>query len=64
MNVLITPTAAGASGSAYVITVDLAKNSVISGGGVYEDLIVKTPDGWKFKKRTFFPEARPAATQD
>ena len=64
MNVLITPTAAGASGSAYVITVDLAKNSVISGGGVYEDAIVKTPQGWKFKKRTFFPEARPAATQD
>ena len=64
MNVLITPTAAGASGSAYVITVDLAKNSVISGGGVYEDVIVKTPEGWKFKKRTFFPEARPAATQD
>jgi uncharacterized protein (TIGR02246 family) len=64
MNVLITPTATGASGSAYVITVDLAKSSVISGGGVYEDVIVKTAEGWKFKKRTFFPEARPAPTQN
>jgi hypothetical protein len=64
MNVLITPTAAGASGSAYVITVDLARNPVISGGGVYEDAIVKTPQGWKFKKRIFFPEARPAPTQN
>jgi uncharacterized protein (TIGR02246 family) len=64
MNVLITPTETGASGSAYVITVDLAKNQVISGGGVYEDVIVKTSQGWKFKKRTFFPEARPAPTQD
>ena len=25
--------------------------------------IVKTPEGWKFKKRTFFPEARPPSTQ-
>ena len=64
MNVLITPTAVGASGSAYVVTVDLAKNPAISGGGVYEDVIVKTAEGWKFKKRTFFPEARPPSTQN
>ena len=64
LNVLITPTAAGASGAAYVVTVDLAKNPAISGGGVYEDVIVKTPEGWKFKKRTFFPEARPPSTQN
>jgi len=44
MNVLITPTAVGASGSAYVVTVDLAKNPAISGGGVYEDVIVKTAE--------------------
>ena len=64
LNVLITPTAAGASGAAYVVTVDLAKNPAISGGGVYEDVIVKTPEGWKFKKRTFFAEARPPSTQN
>lgn len=64
LNVLITPAAGGASGRAYVVTVDLAKNPAISGGGVYEDVIVKTAEGWKFKKRTFFPEARPPSTQN
>jgi hypothetical protein len=61
VNVLITPSAEGAKGSAYVMTVDLAKNPVISGGGVYEDVIVKTPEGWKFKKRSYFAESTPPA---
>jgi hypothetical protein len=59
-NVLITPTADGAKGSAYVMTVDLSRENVISGGGVYEDAFVKTPQGWKLKKRVFFGEPRPA----
>ncbi len=49
--------AAFTTGSAYVMLVDLAKNPAISGGGVYNDVIVKTAAGWKFKKRSYFPEA-------
>jgi len=57
VNVLITPSPEGAKGSAYVMLVDLAKNPVISGGGVYNDIIVKTTEGWRFKKRSYFVEA-------
>jgi len=61
VNVLITPDAVGARGSAYVMTIDLAKNPAISGGGVYEDVIVKTAEGWKFRKRSYFAEPPPPA---
>lgn len=61
-NVLITPAADGATGSVYVMTVDLSRDNVISGGGVYEDAFVKTAQGWKLKKRVFFGEPRPTAT--
>ena len=40
-----------ATRSAYVILVDLAQTPAITGGGVYEDVIVRTPEGWRFKKR-------------
>ena len=55
-NVIIEPAPDGATGSAYVILIDLAAENVISGGGVYEDVIVKTSEGWRFKKRSFFAE--------
>jgi hypothetical protein len=59
-NIVIEPSAEGAKGSAYIILLDLSKNPAITGGGVYEDAIAKTADGWRFKKRVFFPEAVPA----
>lgn len=63
-NVLIEPSPEGAKGSAYVVLMDLAKNPAITGGGVYQDSIVRTPDGWRFKKRTYFAEPTPPpATQ-
>lgn len=63
-NVLIEASPEGAKGSAYVVLMDLSKNPAITGGGVYEDSIVKTPEGWRFKKRVFFAEPGPtAATQ-
>ena len=63
-NVLIEPSPEGAKGSAYVVLMDLAKNPAITGGGVYQDSIVRTPDGWRFKKRVYFAEpAPPPATQ-
>ncbi len=62
-NVLIEPSPEGAKGSAYVVLMDLTKNPAITGGGVYEDAIVKTPDGWRFKKRAYFAETAPSASQ-
>jgi len=61
-NVLLEPSAEGAKGSAYVVLMDLSKNPAITGGGVYEDSIVKTADGWRFKKRVFFAEPGPTTT--
>lgn len=28
--------------------------AAITGTGTYEDVLVKTADGWRFKKRSFF----------
>ena len=62
-SVMINPSPEGATGSAYVILVDLAQTAAIAGGGVYEDVIVGTPQGWRFKKRSYFPEPAAAAEQ-
>ena len=51
-NILIEPTAEGVMGAAYVITVGKAEDGIRL-KGVFHDQLVKTPDGWRFKKRTF-----------
>ena len=61
-NVLIT-TANSAKRITCMMTVDLSRENVISGGGVYEDMFVKTAQGWKLKKRVFFGEPRPTPTR-
>ena len=50
-NVIIEPAPAGVTGSAYVILIDLAA----------EDVIVKTSEGWRFKKHSYFAAAGDAA---
>ncbi len=60
-NVLIEPSPDGAKGSSYVTLLDLQKNPAVTGGGTYEDIIVKTKDGWRFKERAYYAEAIPAA---
>jgi hypothetical protein len=55
-NVIITPSPEGATGKAYVVSLDIGeggKASAIHAGGHYEDVYVKTTDGWRFKKRTY-----------
>jgi hypothetical protein len=53
---LITPTAEGAKGSVYALIFNVtAKPPFVDHSGVYEDWLVKTPNGWKFKKRIFKP---------
>jgi len=51
-NFLLTPTADGATGLVYLNELDvLVKPPVITSNGIYNDTLVRTPNGWRFKKR-------------
>ena len=53
-NIILTPTAEGVNGTAYLIIFNAsAQPPVITTMGLYEDTLVKTPQGWRFKKRLF-----------
>ena len=52
-NILLEPTAEGAMGVAY----HLGMAGDTPDKGVYHDQLVKTPEGWRFKKRMFTPGA-------
>jgi uncharacterized protein (TIGR02246 family) len=57
MNHLIEPTADGAIGKQYVVVIDFerpGKPTSIYLGGQYQDVYVKTPEGWRFRSRTEF----------
>jgi hypothetical protein len=62
VNIAVDPTKDGANSRAYVLMKDTQNTSVaIADLGVFEDVLVKTKDGWRFKKRTYTSEA-PAPT--
>lgn len=51
-NLIITPTAEGASGSVYLLLIDVsARPPAIGSAARYTDSLVKTPQGWRFKQR-------------
>jgi hypothetical protein len=53
VNHVITPTAAGAIGKSYLLAIGVGGDPTrIERQGGYEDVYVKTPDGWRFKTRT------------
>ena len=58
-NLTIEPSRAGAIGRADILNANLVPPSVpnarhtITGGRRYTDVLVKTSDGWRFKKRTY-----------
>jgi len=57
-NVTIEPSAEGASGTAYVLLVNIGqsgKPSALTGGGIYRDTFVKSAEGWRIKSRTYLP---------
>ena len=61
--VLITPTADGADGSCYLLLVDTSSQPAsITVSGIYNDKIVKTSSGWRFKERVADVE-RPSGGQ-
>jgi hypothetical protein len=56
-NVVVTPTADGAVGRVYVGIFDPGEPGASPGaghGGFYDDVYAKTPEGWRFSKRTFY----------
>lgn len=56
-NLVVTPTASGAVGRVYVGIFDPGEPGTPPGaghGGFYDDVYVKTPQGWRFNKRTFY----------
>jgi hypothetical protein len=60
-NLVIAPTAGGASGKVYLLLVDVGqKPPVISSAARYEDELVKTATGWRFKKRKTTSDPAPA----
>jgi actinorhodin biosynthesis protein ActVIA len=61
-NLMITPSADGAAGQVYLVLVDFAtKPPTIATSASYSDDLVKTAQGWRFKKRQTKGDTAPAA---
>ena len=58
-NVVVDPAPEGARGRVYLLLMDLQKNPAITSGSVCDDSIVKTPAGWRFKRRVCYREPGP-----
>jgi len=57
MNHVMTPTAEGAVGRAYVVMIDVGivgQPNAVNHGGQYDDVYEKTSVGWRFKRRTYW----------
>jgi actinorhodin biosynthesis protein ActVIA len=58
VNHVIEPTTEGAVGKEYLLQLRIGEGerpNDVFGGGHYDDIYVKTPDGWRFKRRQFVP---------
>jgi hypothetical protein len=56
-NHVIEPAPGGATGKEYLVVLDIGRDGqpgTVYLGGHYEDVYVKTPDGWRFKTRRSF----------
>jgi hypothetical protein len=63
-NLLITPTAAGADATVYLMMLDTAAKPPAAVLTLkYEDQLVKTPQGWRFKKRMTRADTAPKPVQ-
>jgi hypothetical protein len=55
---IIHPSPGGATGRVYLVWIEVSENGnpgVIQSGGHYDDVYVKTGEGWRIKTRTFVP---------
>jgi len=63
-NLMITPSEEGAAGAVYLLLMDIGvKPPVPVSSAVYEDALVKTPQGWRFKTRVLHGDPTPKRTQ-
>jgi len=63
-NLVITPTDEGVSGSVYLLLLDIGvRPPVPNMSAVYEDSLVKTPQGWRFKTRVLHTDPGKKASQ-
>jgi hypothetical protein len=63
-NLMILPSPEGATGQVYLVLVDFAaKPATIVTSASYSDEIVKTAQGWRFKKRATKGDVAPAKPQ-
>ena len=61
-NLIITPAPEGATGSVYLMLLDVGvKPPVIASTLKYSDVLVKTPQGWRFRSRVTRPDPPPPA---
>ena len=61
-NIVISPSPEGALGSAYLFAIDAQKDGApptIAYFGVYQDAFIKTPAGWRLKRRVFHQDWPP-----
>jgi len=62
-NLVINGTADGAAASVYLILLDVGvRPTAMALTGSYEDALVKTPKGWRFKTRLVHADPAPKAT--
>lgn len=65
VNHVIEPSAGGAIGRQYLVQLRIGdgdRPNDVFGGGQYHDVYVRTPEGWRFKRRQFIPsEGTPAS---
>jgi hypothetical protein len=57
-NHIIEPSPEGATGKQYLVVLNIGENgqpSSINQGGHYDDIYVRTPQGWRFKMRNYMP---------
>jgi hypothetical protein len=57
-NHIIQPSPEGATGRVYLVAIDIQEDAnpgLIREGGRFDDLYVKTREGWRFKTRTYIP---------
>lgn len=61
-DLVITPSAEGATGTVSTLLVSVARPNSIAAYITYSDVLVKTAAGWRFKSRTLSVAAAPAAS--
>jgi hypothetical protein len=62
-NLLLTPTADGVKGTTYLVLLNIgARPATIAMTGMYDDALVKTAQGWRFKSRVVKSDAPASQT--